>query len=112
MDGAIQIGAKAVWRDGPPLVMAEIGVNHDGDVEKGLRLVTEAAAATCEAVKFQLFRAELLLAKEADSAGELLKGLEMSVENMGKLVRRAKELGMAAVVTPFSVELVGVCVEM
>ena len=122
MDGAIQIGSKSVRRDGPPLVMAEIGVNHDGDLEKGMRLVTEAVAATCELVKFQLFRADLLLAREAglvayqekaaDSAGELLKGLEMSVENMGKLVRRAKELGMAAVVTPFSAELVGACVAM
>ena len=71
--------------NGPPLVMAEIGVNHDGSVEKGMKLVEAAAAATCDAVKFQLFRAELLLAKEAGlveyqkesagSAGELLDGV-------------------------------------
>jgi sialic acid synthase SpsE len=146
--------------------MAEVGVNHDGEEEKGVRLVEEAARATCEGVKFQLFRAELLLAREArlvgyqrkhvggarggggqpegctpnnvgaagggqpegctpngvdgadggrdarGTAGELLKGLEMPVEVMGRLVKRAQGLGMAAVVTPFSVELVEACVGM
>ena len=118
----MQVGSKVVARDGPPLVMAEVGVNHDGSLEKGMKLVEAAAAATCEAVKFQLFRAELLLAKEAGlveyqkesagSAGELLAELEMGVADMGILVKRAQALGMAAVVTPFSVELVGACVAM
>jgi len=85
--------------------------------------VEAAARATCDAVKFQLFRADLLLAREAglvgyqkergeSSAGEMLKHLEMTAEGMGKWVRRAKELGMAAVVTAFSVELVESCMEM
>jgi N,N'-diacetyllegionaminate synthase len=118
----LKIGTKSVERDGPPLVMAEIGVNHDGDLAKGMGLVEAAAQATADAVKFQLFRADLLLAREAGlvgyqekaaaSAGELLQGLEMPAEQMGRLVQRAQELGMAAVVTPFSVELVSECVAM
>jgi N,N'-diacetyllegionaminate synthase len=116
----VKIGNKVVERDGVPLVMAEIGVNHDGEESRGMRLVEAAAQATCEAVKFQLFRAELLLAREAGlvayqeksagSAEELLSGLEMSVEGMTKLVKHAQALKMAAVVTPFSVELVEACV--
>jgi N,N'-diacetyllegionaminate synthase len=118
----LNIGAKQVTRDGPPLVMAEIGVNHDGDPEKGMKLVEAAAAATCAAVKFQLFRADLLLSREAGlveyqkkgagSAQELLSSLEMPPALMARLVSRAKELSMAAVVTPFSPELVPACVEM
>lgn len=118
----MKIGSRNIVRDGMPLVMAEIGVNHDGAEARGERLVEAAAQATCEAVKFQLFRADLLLAREAGlvayqeksagSAAELLAGLEMSAEVMGRLVKRVQGLGMAAVVTPFSPELVGACVDM
>jgi N,N'-diacetyllegionaminate synthase len=118
----LKIGSKNVERDGPPWVLAEIGVNHDGDLTKGMRLVEAAAHATADAVKFQLFRADLLLSREAGlvgyqqkaaaSAGELLAGLEMPAEQMGRLVKRAQELGMAAVVTPFSPELVPECMAM
>jgi N-acetylneuraminate synthase/N,N'-diacetyllegionaminate synthase len=102
--------------------MAEIGVNHDGDVAKGERLVEAAARAACDAVKFQLFRAELLLARSAGlvdyqktsaaSAEELLSNLELAPEKMARLIERAHELGMAAVVTPFSPELVPDCTAM
>jgi N-acetylneuraminate synthase/N,N'-diacetyllegionaminate synthase len=119
---AVRIGSKVILRDGPPLVMAEIGVNHDGDVEKGMKLVEAAAAATADAVKFQLFRADLLLARQAGlvdyqktsaaSADDLLEPLQLSREQMQPLVARAQEAGMAAVVTPFSVELVADCVAM
>ena len=123
MERAIRIGQRQVMRDGMPLVLAEIGVNHDGDVEKATALVEAAAGATCEAVKFQLFRAELLLSKDVglagyqerageQSAAAMLGRLELDVVAMWRCVKRAQELGMAAVVTPFSVELVDQCVKM
>ena len=118
----IEIGNKRVTRDGEPFVLAEIGVNHDGDVRVAEALIEAARAAGADGVKFQLFEAERLLAREAGlveyqkkaagSAEELLKELEMPVGEMGQLVKMAQELGMAAVVTPFSPELVGACVEM
>ena len=118
----MQIGPKQVSRDGPPFVMAEIGVNHDGSLQKGEQLVDAAAEATCDAVKFQLFRADLLLAKSAalvdyqktsaSTADELLSNLEMHRDQMAQLIARAKTAGMAAIVTPFSPELVEHCVTM
>ena len=118
----MNIRTQCVVRDGPPLIIAEIGVNHDGDLAQGLRLVEAAAQATADAVKFQLFRADLLLARDAGlvsyqekaaaSAGELLQGLEMPPDQMAQLVQRAHALGLAAIVTPFSVELVPDCVAM
>jgi N,N'-diacetyllegionaminate synthase len=118
----MQIKDKFIAPDAPPFLMAEIGVNHDGDVGVGEQLVRAAAKAGADAVKFQLFRADLLLAAQAglvdyqketaESAEGLLKPLELPPEKMGALVKLAQSLGMAAVVTPFSVELVESCVEM
>ncbi len=118
----MQIQNFTILRDGPPFIMAEIGVNHDGDVAIGRQLVHAAHHARCDAVKFQLFRANLLLSRQAElveyqksaaaSAEELLAALELSEEHMATLIAEAHALGMAAVVTPFSVPLVATCVRM
>ena len=47
------IAGREVGPDAPPLVIAEIGINHEGDFAKALRMVDDAAAAGCECVKFQ-----------------------------------------------------------
>lgn len=119
---AIQFGSKSVSVDGSPFVLAEIGVNHDGDVAKGRELVKAAARAGADGVKFQLFRAELLLADEAGlvdyqkasatSAHDLLKPLELDEAKMAELIALAHSLGLAALVTPFSMELVESVVNM
>src|SRR6195256_2952465 len=49
----IQIRDRIVADDTPPLVIAEIGINHEGDVAKARRMVDDAARAGCECVKFQ-----------------------------------------------------------
>jgi N,N'-diacetyllegionaminate synthase len=118
----MQIRTQLIAPDAPPFIMAEIGVNHDGDLAIGEQLVRTAAQAGADAVKFQLFRADLLLAAQAglvdyqkesaSSAEGLLRPLELSPEKMATLVTLAQSLGMAAVVTPFSVELVAACVGM
>ncbi len=112
----VKIGVKTVWRDGPPLIMAEIGVNHDGHVEIAGELINAAAKAGADAVKFQLFQADLLLAPNAElvdyqktaaaSAYELIKSLELSPAQMQPLIAQVHRLGMVAVVTPFSPMLV------
>src|SRR5690349_3799653 len=118
----MQIGSKQVERDGPPLVMAEIGVNHDGDLAVAEKLIHAAHEATADAVKFQLFDAKLLLAStaglvayqesSADSAEDLLEPLQLAPAQMAPLVKKAQSLGMAAVVTPFSPELVAAVKDM
>jgi sialic acid synthase SpsE len=49
----VEIGTRRIGTDQPPLVLAEVGINHEGDVNKALQLVDAAAAAGAEAVKFQ-----------------------------------------------------------
>src|SRR3954471_4991887 len=49
----MQIGTRVIADDAPPLVIAEIGINHEGDFAKAKRMVDDAQAAGCECAKFQ-----------------------------------------------------------
>ena len=47
------LGRRPIGPDQPPLVVAEIGINHEGDFDKAIRMIDDAYAAGCECVKFQ-----------------------------------------------------------
>jgi N,N'-diacetyllegionaminate synthase len=94
------------------LVVAEIGVNHDGQLDRGLALVQAAAEAGADAVKLQLFRPDRLLSDQALLAGyqkdkapdlkALLAELALDLDAMGRLAEKAREAGLGFIVTPFS----------
>src|ERR1700756_4009230 len=50
---ALRIGGKLVGDDYPCYIVAEIGINHNGDIDLAKRLISVAVAAGCDAVKFQ-----------------------------------------------------------
>lgn len=50
---SIRIGHRDIGPQHPPLVIAEVGINHEGSLEKAKRMVDDASAAGCECVKFQ-----------------------------------------------------------
>src|SRR5512141_161523 len=49
----MQIRNRVVSDDTPPLVIAEIGINHEGVFARARQMVDDAARAGCECVKFQ-----------------------------------------------------------
>ena len=53
MSATMKIDGRAVGREHPPLVVAEIGINHEGSIDKAIQMVDDAAAAGCECAKFQ-----------------------------------------------------------
>ncbi|MBL1218726.1 MAG: hypothetical protein D8M59_14685 [Planctomycetes bacterium] len=113
----LTVGDRRIGSDEPPYVIAEIGVNHDGDIDRALQMVRAAAQTGADAVKLQYFTADLLLGAEAAlaeyqrKAGELspremLQRLELGSEAMRRVPEVAHEYGMQAIVTVFSSELV------
>src|SRR2546425_2414734 len=49
----LMIGTRCIGPRHPPVVIAEVGINHEGDMAKALRMVDDAGAAGAECVKFQ-----------------------------------------------------------
>ena len=64
----VRIGARAIGAGQPPYVIAELGVNHNGDPKLAEALVDAAAGAGADAVKLQTFRSERLAMPEAAQA--------------------------------------------
>lgn len=97
------------------LIIAEAGVNHNGQTDLALELVEAAARSGADIVKFQTFRAEDLVRedapkaeyqKENDSAVtqfEMLKKLELSHEDYRAILEKCKAEGVEFMSTPFSV---------
>src|ERR1700735_1339785 len=83
---AVRIGSRLVGDSQPCYVIAEIGINHNGDIDLAKKLISVAVSAGCNAVKFQkrtvgvVYTAEEL-AKPRESPfgetnGDLKRGLE------------------------------------
>jgi N,N'-diacetyllegionaminate synthase len=97
------------------VVIAEAGVNHNGDLALARRLVEAAAAAGADAVKFQTFSAADLASADApkaayqtenDGAGsqrKMLERLELSPEQHRVLVEHCRQCGIAFLSTAFGV---------
>jgi N-acetylneuraminate synthase len=64
MPNAIEIGGKNVGEGNPVFIIAEIGINHNGDMNIAKKLIDAAALAGCDAVKFQKRTPELCVPVE------------------------------------------------
>jgi len=105
------LGGKPIGASSRVFVIAEIGINHNGSVEHGLRLIDAAADCGADAVKFQTFRAERLMAPTPDrlrqqgecgeSAYQMFRRLELSWEDHRRLKSRADSRGVLFLSTPF-----------
>ena len=98
-------------------VIAEAGVNHNGDVDTAKRMVDVARQAGADAVKFQAFRAERLVTRSAamadyqkrDAPGtsnqyEMLRELELWPDAFAEIRAHCRECGIAFLATPFAPE--------
>jgi sialic acid synthase SpsE len=110
----LKIDGRDIAPGEPTFVIAEIGVNHDGNVNKALELVRVAANCGADAVKLQVFRAVNLLHPTCSMAEyqkqrsptadvfEMLRRYEMTGEEITRVVRAIRDKKMVPLATPFS----------
>lgn len=70
---AIKIGDKTIANDSVPYIIAEIGVNHEGSIEKARELIALAHSGGADAAKFQTYKAETLASRNSPSYWNLDK---------------------------------------
>ena len=113
----MRIGNREITRDGAPYVIAELGVNHDGSVDRALELVDAAKQSGADAIKLQYFDADRLLGRQAILATyqrrggasdpmDMLRSLQLDAADLAVIANHARHCGLHAIVTVFSVELV------
>tara|TARA_B100001750_G_C15519398_1_gene610155 strand:+ start:977 stop:2038 length:1062 start_codon:yes stop_codon:yes gene_type:complete len=119
MTSSIKLGNLTVGPNNPCFIIAEAGVNHNGDINLAHKLVDEAFKTKANAVKFQSFKASDLVSTTAakaeyqinttganESQFEMLQKLELSLENMDQLKKHCEQLGIMFLCTPYDYESV------
>lgn len=99
------------------LIIAEAGVNHNGDLQTAKKLIETAAAAGADVVKFQTFRADHIISSDAPKAQyqqrttgsgesqlEMVRKLELSPADHVFLKEYAENAGISFLSTPFDLD--------
>lgn len=110
----IKIANKIIDPDSPTFIIAEAGVNHGGDMDLAKKLVDIAVEAGADAVKFQTFKADHLITdtvgkapyqkkttSESESQKDMLRKLEVSIEQNLSLKKYCDEKNIIFLTTPF-----------
>lgn len=96
-------------------IIAEAGVNHNGQCDLALQLVEQAAAANANAIKFQTYQTDLLVVPQAPKAeyqknrdleatqANMLKKFELSEEDYTKIIAHCKKHHIDFLSTPFDI---------
>ena len=100
-------------------IIAEAGVNHNGSVELAKKLIDKASESGADAVKFQTFKTENLVCKNAAKAEyqknstnqeetqfEMIKKLELDIETHHELIKHCTQKSIMFLSTPFDLDSV------
>ena len=111
---SIKIGQREISGISPVYIIAEAGVNHNGDLGTAMKLIDAAYEAGVDAVKFQMFKSEDIILRNIDKAPyqkkttdasqsqyEMLKKLELTNENNQYLKEYSQKKGITFLSTPF-----------
>ena len=111
MTPTITIDDRRIGEDYAPFVIAEIGINHEGSVEKAIRMIDDAAEAGCECAKIQshVIEDEMIpLADEVipgnadESIYQIMSRCALTEDEEERLKAYTESKGMTFMSTPFS----------
>lgn len=121
----IEIDGRTVGEGKSCFIIAEAGVNHNGNIDCAKKLIDTAKWAGADAVKFQIFKAEDIVTPQAEKAEyqknttgqyesqfEMIKRLELSEDEFRYLASYARERDILFLSTPFSFTSVDLLEEM
>jgi N-acetylneuraminate synthase len=109
---AFSIAGRMVGPNHPPLVLAEVGINHEGELKKALELVDAAAEAGAEVVKFQCHIVDKEMVPTDMTPGEIsseklwdiIKRCELTADEERQVQEYCAKRGVMYLSTPFSRE--------
>lgn len=100
----VKIANRLVGSGQPTFIVAEIGINHNGDIEIAKKLISAAVGAGCDAVKFQKRTIEVVYTPEelarprespfGETNGDLKRGLEFGQKQYEEIDEFCRRLGI------------------
>lgn len=109
MNPQFLLSHRMIGQDYPPLVIAEIGINHEGNLEKAERMVRDAHAAGCECVKFQchvvndeMIPNSVVPGNTTETIWDIMSRCALGEAEECRLKELTESLGMIYLSTPFS----------
>lgn len=96
----ITIASKKIGEDNPTFMIAEAGLNHNGDIKLAYDLIDAASDCGADAVKFQTFNTSEFIA-HASPYFDIFKSAELTPDDFAGLKAHADKLGILFFSTPF-----------
>lgn len=112
MGTEFKLGSRLIGSGYPPLVIAEVGINHEGSFEKAIKCVDAAVAAGAECVKFQSHISEAEMIETDMTPGDIsderlwdiIKRCELTADEEKRVKEYCEGKGIIYLCTPFSRE--------
>lgn len=109
MKNKIIICNRKVGEDFEPLVIAEVGINHEGNFSKAKKMIKDAHQSGAECVKFQchvvddeMIKNDVIPANAKESIWDIMKRCSLTEKQEIQLKKYTEDLGMIYLSTPFS----------
>ena len=109
MSNEFYLGKRKIGPSEPPLVIAEIGINHEGDFDKAIQMVDDAYKAGCECAKFQshviddeMIPNKVIPGNAKESIWDIMSRCAMTEKQEREIKAYVESKGMIFLSTPFS----------